>query len=48
VKGLVICGDVPLYDFFYPHVLFVGWVGDFLKIASALGCGIFHPHPPVI
>ena len=35
----------PLYDSFYPPVFFVGWVGGFLKTASALGCGILHLDP---
>ena len=35
----------PLHDSFTLLSFFVGWVGGFLKTASALGCGILHPDP---
>ena len=35
----------PLHDAFTLLSFFVGWVGGFLKTASALGCGILHLHP---
>jgi hypothetical protein len=35
----------PHHDSFTLLSFFAGWVGGFLKTASALGCGILHPDP---
>ena len=35
----------PRHDSFTLLSFFVGWVGGFLKTASALGCGILHLDP---